>query len=85
MANLHFCNEYILISIIKTPFSLILHVDPLTYYGYHVFQSSKRTITQFHYTAWPDHDTPEELGLVQFHRAVTKQYQSGGLMLVHCR
>ncbi|XP_078330573.1 receptor-type tyrosine-protein phosphatase T-like [Crassostrea virginica] len=46
--------------------------------------SSKRTITQFHYTAWPDHDTPEELGLVQFHRAVTKQYQSGGLMLVHC-
>nr|XP_022307655.1 receptor-type tyrosine-protein phosphatase zeta-like [Crassostrea virginica] len=29
----------------------------------------KRTITQFHYTAWPDHGTPEELELVQFHRA----------------
>ena len=48
-------------------------------------QSEKRTITQFHYTAWPDHGTPEELGLVQFHKAVTKKYQSGGLMLVHCR
>nr|XP_022306525.1 receptor-type tyrosine-protein phosphatase alpha-like isoform X1 [Crassostrea virginica] len=46
--------------------------------------SDKRTITQFHYTAWPDHGTPEELGLVQFHRAVTKKYQTGGLMLVHC-
>nr|XP_022308379.1 uncharacterized protein LOC111114378 [Crassostrea virginica] len=63
-----------------------------TMYAYHTKRkftvqqtnSSKRTITQFHYTAWPDHDTPEELGLVQFHRAVTKQYQSGGLMLVHC-
>nr|XP_022310653.1 receptor-type tyrosine-protein phosphatase alpha-like isoform X2 [Crassostrea virginica] len=44
----------------------------------------KRTITQFHYTAWPDHGTPEELGLVQFHKAVTKKYQSGGPMLVHC-
>ena len=48
-------------------------------------QSEKRTITQFHYTAWPDHGTPEELGLVQFHKAVTKKYQLGGLMLVHCR
>ena len=50
-----------------------------------IFQSKTRTITQFHYTAWPDHGTPEELGLVQFHRAVTKKYQTGGLMLVHCR
>lgn len=47
--------------------------------------SEKRTVTQFHYTAWPDHGTPEELGLVQFHKAVTKSYQPGGLMLVHCR
>lgn len=47
--------------------------------------SEKRTITQFHYTAWPDHGTPEEIGLGQFHKAVTKRYQPGGLMLVHCR
>ncbi|XP_065941646.1 receptor-type tyrosine-protein phosphatase epsilon [Magallana gigas] len=46
--------------------------------------SEKRTITQFHYTAWPDHGTPEEIGLGQFHKAVTKRYQPGGLMLVHC-
>lgn len=42
-------------------------------------------MTQFHYTAWPDHGTPEEIGLVQFHRAVTRKYQQGKLMLVHCR
>lgn len=47
--------------------------------------SEKRTITQFHYTAWPDHGTPEEIGLGQFHKAVTTRYQPGGLMLVHCR
>lgn len=47
--------------------------------------SAKRTITHFHYTAWPDHGTPEELGLVQFHKAVTRSYHPGGLMLVHCR
>eukprot|EP00105_Crassostrea_gigas_P032687 XP_011455797.2 PREDICTED: receptor-type tyrosine-protein phosphatase alpha-like [Crassostrea gigas] len=46
--------------------------------------SEKRALTQYHYTAWPDHGTPEALGLVQFHKAVTRNYQPGGLMLVHC-
>nr|XP_022304830.1 receptor-type tyrosine-protein phosphatase alpha-like isoform X2 [Crassostrea virginica] len=63
-----------------------------TEYAFHTYRkftvqqnnSNTRTIAQFHYTAWPDHGTPEELGLVQFHRAVTKKYQTGGLMLVHC-
>nr|XP_022303306.1 receptor-type tyrosine-protein phosphatase mu-like [Crassostrea virginica] len=63
-----------------------------TVYAFHTYRkftvhqnnSNKRTITQFHYTAWPDHGTPEELGLVQFHRTVTKKYQTEGLMLVHC-
>ncbi|XP_078327492.1 uncharacterized protein LOC111112706 isoform X2 [Crassostrea virginica] len=63
-----------------------------TEYAFHTYRtftvqqnnSNTRTITQFHYTAWPDHGTPEELGLVQFHKAVTKKYQTGGLMLVHC-
>lgn len=57
----------------------------LTFMLHRIQSSEKRTITQFHYTVWPDHGTPEELGLVQFHRAVTKSYQPEGLMLVHCR
>ncbi|XP_061180592.1 receptor-type tyrosine-protein phosphatase kappa-like [Saccostrea echinata] len=46
--------------------------------------ASARTINQFHYTAWPDHGTPEEIGLVQFHRAVTKKWKSESPLLVHC-
>ncbi|XP_056002717.1 receptor-type tyrosine-protein phosphatase mu-like isoform X2 [Ostrea edulis] len=46
--------------------------------------SDKRAITQFHYTAWPDHGTPEEAGLIQFHRAVNKIYRPGNPLLVHC-
>ena len=66
-------------------FDLFRKKGQILIYIHLVFQFSKRTITQFHYTAWPDHGTPEELELVQFHKAVTKKYQSGGLMLVHCR
>ncbi|XP_061170427.1 receptor-type tyrosine-protein phosphatase kappa-like [Saccostrea echinata] len=43
-----------------------------------------RIITQFHYTAWPDHGTPEEIGLVQFHRVVNKRNEPGSPLLVHC-
>ncbi|XP_061180598.1 receptor-type tyrosine-protein phosphatase kappa-like [Saccostrea echinata] len=46
--------------------------------------NSLRTITQFHYTAWPDHGTPEEIGIVQFHRTVIKIYQARSPLLVHC-
>ncbi|XP_061180609.1 receptor-type tyrosine-protein phosphatase epsilon-like [Saccostrea echinata] len=45
---------------------------------------SKRFITQFHYTAWPDHGTPEEVGLVQFHRFVSKRIHTNVPLLVHC-
>ncbi|XP_056003710.1 receptor-type tyrosine-protein phosphatase T-like [Ostrea edulis] len=44
----------------------------------------KRTITQYHYTAWPDHGTPEEVSLIQFHRAVLKTHQRRSPLLVHC-
>ncbi|XP_061180589.1 receptor-type tyrosine-protein phosphatase alpha-like [Saccostrea echinata] len=43
-----------------------------------------RTINQFHYTAWPDHGTPGEIELNQFHRTVKKKYQPGLPLLVHC-
>ena len=45
----------------------------------------KRDIIQLHYTSWPDHGTPEELDLVQFHRAVMKRDKTGSPLLVHCR
>lgn len=51
-----------------------------------LYQSpNKKTVFQFHYNAWPDHGTPEELGLVQFHRSVIKKAQSESCFLVHCR
>ncbi|XP_062578082.1 receptor-type tyrosine-protein phosphatase kappa-like [Saccostrea cucullata] len=43
-----------------------------------------RAVTQFHYTAWPDHGTPEEIELLQFHKAVLKVWQTGPPLLVHC-
>ncbi|XP_061170858.1 receptor-type tyrosine-protein phosphatase mu-like [Saccostrea echinata] len=45
-----------------------------------------RMVTQYHYTAWPDHGTPEPLCLVVFHDQVTrtKDKQNGGPTLVHC-
>nr|XP_022311908.1 uncharacterized protein LOC111117113 isoform X3 [Crassostrea virginica] len=44
----------------------------------------KRDIIQLHYTSWPDHGTPGELDLVQFHRAVMKRDKVGSPLLVHC-
>ncbi|XP_061170909.1 uncharacterized protein LOC133180387 [Saccostrea echinata] len=49
--------------------------------------SQKRMlITQYHYTTWPDHGTPEPLCLVVFHDHVTrtKQKQDGVPTVVHC-
>ncbi|XP_062605502.1 receptor-type tyrosine-protein phosphatase T-like [Saccostrea cucullata] len=45
---------------------------------------SKRIITQFHYTAWPDHGTPQEVELVQFHRFVSRRIHTDVPLLVHC-
>ncbi|XP_056002718.1 receptor-type tyrosine-protein phosphatase kappa-like [Ostrea edulis] len=45
---------------------------------------NKRRISQFHYIAWPDHGTPEELGLAQFHSVVTRACSPGTPCLVHC-
>ncbi|XP_056002212.1 receptor-type tyrosine-protein phosphatase mu-like [Ostrea edulis] len=43
-------------------------------------------VTQYHYTAWPDHGTPEPLCLVNFHDHVTrtKDKVDIGPTLVHC-
>ncbi|XP_061166269.1 receptor-type tyrosine-protein phosphatase epsilon-like [Saccostrea echinata] len=45
-----------------------------------------RVVTQYHYTAWPDHGVPELLCLVVFHDHVTRTayQQNSGPTLVHC-
>ncbi|XP_063400014.1 receptor-type tyrosine-protein phosphatase gamma-like [Mytilus trossulus] len=48
--------------------------------------SKKRKVTQYHFTAWPDHGTPDPLYLVLFHRHVISDSKAGhsGPLLVHC-
>ncbi|XP_076113929.1 receptor-type tyrosine-protein phosphatase gamma-like [Mytilus galloprovincialis] len=45
-----------------------------------------RNVTQYHFTAWPDHGTPDPLYLVLFHRHVISDPKAGhsGPLLVHC-
>ncbi|XP_061170426.1 receptor-type tyrosine-protein phosphatase mu-like [Saccostrea echinata] len=68
----------------------LLEETVYAFYTFRMFSLQRRNlhdlriITHFHYTAWPDHDTPEEIALVQFHRAVTKKWKSESPLLVHC-
>nr|XP_022311822.1 receptor-type tyrosine-protein phosphatase T-like [Crassostrea virginica]XP_022311823.1 receptor-type tyrosine-protein phosphatase T-like [Crassostrea virginica]XP_022311824.1 receptor-type tyrosine-protein phosphatase T-like [Crassostrea virginica] len=45
-----------------------------------------RIITQYHYTAWPDHGTPDPICLLMYHNHVirTKEPEHNGAILVHC-
>ncbi|KAL5486467.1 hypothetical protein EMCRGX_G018950 [Ephydatia muelleri] len=49
-------------------------------------RSAVRKVTQFHFTAWPDHGVPEyATSLLAFHRKVKSQHDgSKGPILVHC-
>uniref|UniRef100_K1S2T6 Receptor-type tyrosine-protein phosphatase U n=1 Tax=Magallana gigas TaxID=29159 RepID=K1S2T6_MAGGI len=49
-------------------------------------KDDRRTVTQYHYTAWPDHGIPDPLCLLLFHDHVTRTQNSGhkGPILVHC-
>ncbi|XP_061190061.1 receptor-type tyrosine-protein phosphatase T-like [Saccostrea echinata] len=48
--------------------------------------NESRILTQYHYTAWPDHGTPEPLCLIIFHNHVirTKTNSNNAPMVVHC-
>ena len=51
--------------------------------------SSERAlkVTQFHFTAWPDHGVPEyATPILAFHKKIKKHHKpSKGAILVHCR
>ena len=47
-----------------------------------------RSVTQFHFTAWPDHGVPKYgTALLEFQKRVDKHHKrkTGKPMLVHCR
>uniref|UniRef100_A0A8W8NY60 protein-tyrosine-phosphatase n=1 Tax=Magallana gigas TaxID=29159 RepID=A0A8W8NY60_MAGGI len=48
--------------------------------------NENRVVTQYHYTAWPDHDTPDPLCLLLFHNHVTRTKVARHKVptLVHC-
>ena len=50
-------------------------------------QHMSRDITQYHYTMWPDHGTPEPLNLAVFHNKVLRGSSEENVtpMVVHCR
>uniref|UniRef100_A0A8W8NTG7 protein-tyrosine-phosphatase n=1 Tax=Magallana gigas TaxID=29159 RepID=A0A8W8NTG7_MAGGI len=52
----------------------------------HATLNDSRTITLYHYTAWPDHGIPEPHCLLLFHEHVirTKPGRQNGPTLVHC-
>ncbi|XP_062620863.1 receptor-type tyrosine-protein phosphatase epsilon-like isoform X1 [Saccostrea cucullata] len=52
----------------------------------HKVHKKSRIVTQYHYTAWPDHGIPEPLCLVVLHDHVTRtmDQQNAGPKLVHC-
>lgn len=59
--------------------------DVLLYYNY-VQRGHERHITQFHFTKWPDHGTPDAVELVMFHRQVQRAWiTQQGPLAVHCR
>ena len=56
---------------------------------YQLTGSSERPlkVTQFHFTAWPDHGVPEyATPILAFHKRIMSQYQPRrGPLMVHCR
>ncbi|XP_021350745.1 receptor-type tyrosine-protein phosphatase mu-like [Mizuhopecten yessoensis] len=51
----------------------------------HRHKGKVRQIHQFHYTKWPDHDIPDVLELVMFHRHLQRLRTKGeGPLIAHC-
>uniref|UniRef100_A0A8W8NXZ0 protein-tyrosine-phosphatase n=1 Tax=Magallana gigas TaxID=29159 RepID=A0A8W8NXZ0_MAGGI len=76
--------------------SFTLNTTDERHYAYYVIRKLKiihkkdntcRTVTQYHYTAWPDHGIPEPLCLLLFKNHVTRTKNATQKIpvLVHCR
>ena len=67
---------------------LVLHTPSLCVFSTaQLTGSSERAmkVTQFHFTAWPDHGVPDyATPILTFHRRVMKEHKSGPIV-VHCR
>nr|XP_034320795.1 uncharacterized protein LOC105339512 [Crassostrea gigas] len=52
----------------------------------HRQKHENRTVTHYHFTAWPDHGVPDPICLLLFHNHVerTKRTSYGGPTIVHC-
>ena len=53
-----------------------------------MFQTDEsRMVTQYHFTAWPDHGVPDAFQLLQFFRKVTENATEYDVAptVVHCR
>nr|XP_022309914.1 receptor-type tyrosine-protein phosphatase T-like [Crassostrea virginica]XP_022309915.1 receptor-type tyrosine-protein phosphatase T-like [Crassostrea virginica] len=80
----------------KTTFgSFVLCTDEEKTYAHYVIRritlshkklNLSRIVTQYHYTAWPDHGTPDSICLLIYHNHVirTKEPEHSGPILVHC-
>ena len=69
-------------------FHLVLpRLDSLTNHTRLFQANTSRSVTQYHYTSWPDHGTPEPLDLVLFHNHVMTSRASSDTspLVVHCR
>lgn len=57
------------------------------HHGKNIFYQGSRVVTQYHYTQWADHGTPDPLSLVIFHSHVlrTRSEENEAPMIVHCR
>ncbi|XP_078327527.1 receptor-type tyrosine-protein phosphatase epsilon-like [Crassostrea virginica] len=75
--------------------SLALHLEVEKAYAHYIIRRIKmshkklnviRSVTQYHYTAWPDHGTPDSICLLMYHNHVTrtKDPEHNGPVLVHC-
>ena len=71
-------------------FHIALHIPSLCVFSTaQLTGSSERAlkVTQFHFTAWPDHGVPEyATPILAFHKKIKKHHKpSKGAILVHCR
>jgi len=41
-----------------------------------------RTLTQYHFTEWPDHDVPDLTAILDFHKRIRQCH--AGMLVVHC-